>query len=86
MERMTKRPPSEGPAAAQEAALSRRGRLVAIVLAATMASWLAVQWLGGALGLPGAWVFAADLAALAAFGWALLATHGIWRRRQEMKE
>lgn len=68
-----------------ERALSRRARLVASVLVAAMASWLVLQWLGGAMGWPSGLVFALDLAALAAFAWALAATYGIWRRRRDMR-
>ena len=66
-------------AAGRDAA--RRGRTVAIVLIVTMALWLGLQALGAALGWPAGLAFALDLAALAAFGWALVATYGIWRRR-----
>lgn len=86
MRRMTARAPSEGPAESEaDRALVRRGRLVALVVAGTMVLWLGLQGLGGALGLPAAWMFVADLAALGAFAWALSATYGIWRRRQETK-
>ena len=63
----------------------RQGRLVAIVLVATMAIWLALQALGGALGWPARWVFLFDLAALAAFGWALIVTAALWRGRKDGK-
>ena len=71
-----------GTAAAAERALSRRARVVALVLVAAMGSWLGLQWLGGAMGWPPGLAFALDLAALAAFAWALAATYGIWRRRR----
>lgn len=56
---------------------------VAVVLVVAMIAWLAVQWLGGRLGLPVALAFAADLAALAAFVWSLVETYRIWRARRE---
>lgn len=61
---------------------ARQGRLVAIVIAATMVLWLGAQFLGGQIGLPVRWVFLFDLAALGALGWALIVTLGIWRTRQ----
>ena len=57
-------------------------RLVALVIAGAMIGWMFVQYLGGQLGWPPKYVFLADLAALAAFVWALVATYRIWRKRQ----
>ncbi len=64
---------------------ARRARLVAVVMVATMGLWLAAQWLGGALGLAGRYVFLFDLAALAAFAWSLVNIYWIWRARQKSK-
>ena len=64
-------------------ALSRRARLVSIVIAATVLLWLAAQWIGGALGLPDRFVFLIDLFALAGFLWALIVTWQIWRKSRE---
>jgi hypothetical protein len=69
----------------EEGALMRRGRLVALVMAGTMAAWIALQWIGGALGLPIALAIVLDLAALTVFAWALVNTYRIWRRRREMR-
>jgi hypothetical protein len=63
--------------------LSRQARLVAIVIAVTMVLWVALQWLGGRLGLPERYVFLLDLFALAGFLWALIVTWQIWRKRRE---
>lgn len=60
----------------------RRQRLVAVVLAATMVGWMAVQWVGGVMGWDARYAFLADLAALAAFFWALVVTYQIWRQRR----
>lgn len=70
---------------AQTRLLAREARLVAIVIAATMVLWLGGQWLGGRLGWDASYVFLLDLAALAAFFWALVVTWRIWQRlkRQE---
>lgn len=62
--------------------LARRARVVAMVLIATIVLWLAIQLVGGTLGLPPRYVFLADFAALAAFVWALAVTLQIWRRRR----
>ncbi len=67
-------------------ALARQGRLAALVIAAAMLMWLGAQWLGGRLGLPARYVFLFDLAALAAFVWALFVTYRIWRKRREDQE
>jgi len=61
----------------------RQARIVAVVLAVTMVVWLGAQWLGGQLGWPVRFVFLFDLAALAAFVWALVVTYRIWRARRE---
>jgi hypothetical protein len=65
-----------------DARRAREARLVAIVLAATMALWLGGQWLGGQLGLEARYAFLFDLMAIAGFVWALVVTYRIWRGRQ----
>ncbi|HEX9857620.1 MAG TPA: DUF5337 domain-containing protein [Paracoccaceae bacterium] len=62
--------------------LARQARLAAIVIAGTMVSWMGVQWLGGKMGWETRYVFLFDLAALAAFFWALVVTFRIWRRQK----
>lgn len=69
-------------ASARHDAEARTGRLVAIVIAVTMLAWLGVQWLGGQLGWEARYVFLADLAAIAAFIWALVVTWRLWRAKQ----
>lgn len=69
-------------ASARQDAEARTGRLVAIVIAVTMLAWLGVQWLGGQLGWEARYVFLADLAAIAAFIWALVVTWRLWRAKQ----
>jgi Family of unknown function (DUF5337) len=71
--------PSPDPAEARRAA---QARLVAVVLAATMVFWLGAQWLGGQLGWETRYVFLFDLAAIAAFLWAMVVTYQIWRGRR----
>lgn len=59
-----------------------QARLVAMVIAATMILWMGAQWLGGQMGWETRYVFLFDLAALAAFLWALVVTYQIWRGRR----
>lgn len=61
----------------------RRTRAVAFVIAGTMILWMGAQALGGWLGWETRFVFLVDLAALAAFVWALVVTYQIWRGRRK---
>lgn len=61
---------------------ARQVRLVAIVLAVTMVLWMGAQLVGGQLGLEARFAFLFDLAAIAAFVWALVVTYQIWRGRR----
>jgi len=72
-----------GNATDQDKALARQARLVALVIAGTMVLWMGAQWIGGRLGLEARYVFLFDLAALAAFIWALYVTYQIWRKRRD---
>jgi hypothetical protein len=63
--------------------LAKTARMVAIVIAVTMLAWIGAQWLGPRMGLAGRYAFLFDLAALAAFFWALVVTFQIWRKRRE---
>lgn len=67
-------------AGGRDLTLAREARLVAVVIAATVVLWLGMQWLGGRLGWDASYAFLFDLAALAAFFWALVTTWRIWRR------
>ena len=62
--------------------LKRDARLMAFVIAGTMLAWMGAQWLGGRIGLEARYAILLDLAALAAFVWALVVTYQIWRRHQ----
>ena len=62
--------------------LSRQARLVAVVIAATALVWLGAQWLGAQMGWEMRFAFLLDLAAIAAFVWAMVVTYRIWRQRQ----
>ena len=66
----------------QDRHLAGQARLVAIVIAATAVLWMGGQFLGGTFGWAPRFVFLFDLAALAAFVWALVVTNRIWRARR----
>ena len=63
---------------------ARQARLAAIVMAGAMVLWVGVNLIGGRLGLPGRYALLADLAALAAFIWALAVTFRVWRKGREL--
>jgi len=61
---------------------ARKSRQVGIIIAVTMAVWLVVQLVGDQYGWPARYALLVDLAALAAFIWALVVTYRIWRKRR----
>jgi hypothetical protein len=67
----------------EDSQLSRRARMVALVVAGTMVIWLGAPFIGKQLDLPGRYMLLFDLAALAAFFWAIVVAIQIWRRRRE---
>ncbi|MDA7428728.1 DUF5337 domain-containing protein [Primorskyibacter aestuariivivens] len=66
-----------------EQQIARQGRMTALVIAGTMLIWLAAQFIGPRLGLPGRYAILIDLLALAAFIWAFVNIYQIWRKRQD---
>ena len=62
---------------------ARQARMVGIVLVATMAAWLLAQEIGRQYGWDARYAFLFDLAAGAAFIWALVVTYRIWRKRRD---
>ncbi len=66
-----------------DAALSARARMVALVIVVTMVLWMGGQWVGAQSGLAARWFFLLDFAALAALFWSLFVAWQIWRRRRE---
>ena len=60
---------------------AKQMRLVAIVIAAAMLVWLAIQAIGQEYEWAARWAYLADLAAIGAFVWSLIVTWRIWRRR-----
>lgn len=67
----------------EEAALARKGRIAALVIAGTMLIWLAAQVIGPAVGMAGRYALLFDFAALAGLFWALVVTYQIWRARRQ---
>lgn len=67
----------------RQMAMARQARLVGIVLVATMAAWLLAQEIGRQYGWDARYAFLFDLAAGAAFIWALAVTYRIWRKRRD---
>ncbi len=66
---------------ADQLALAKQARLAAIVIAVTGVVWLLAVSFCGQLGLPVRFVFLIDLAALAAFFFALVLLFRVWRAR-----
>lgn len=61
-------------------------RLAAAVIIITMLCWMGATWIGGKIGLPVRYAFLFDLAALAAFFWALIVLFLVWRQRQRHED
>lgn len=60
--------------------------MAAIVILVTMVVWMGASFIGGQIGLPTRFAFLFDLAAMAAFFWALVVLFQVWRARQRDKE
>lgn len=67
-------------------AAKSQARLASIVIVVTMVAWLLLSFLGGQLGIAAKYAFLVDLAAMAAFAWAMIVCFKIWRARQVDKE
>ena len=67
----------------QDRALAAQARLVSVVIAVAVVLWLGAQALGGRFGWEARYAFLFDLAAGAAFVWALAVTWRIWRQRRK---
>ncbi|MCX7890339.1 MAG: DUF5337 domain-containing protein [Rhodobacteraceae bacterium] len=66
----------------EERAMARQGRMAALVIAGTMLLWIGAQALGARLGWDPALAFVFDIAALAAFVWALAVAARLWQRQR----
>ncbi|MFN3938637.1 MAG: DUF5337 domain-containing protein [Gemmobacter sp.] len=69
--------------AERDRTLAREARVVAIVIAAATLGWIVLQELGRQYGWQWRYVFLFDLAAIAAYVWALAVTWRIWRLRRK---
>ncbi len=67
-------------------AQAKQARLAAIVIAVAGVAWIVAVNLGGYLGLPIKFAVLIDLAALAAFFFALVIIYRVWRARQRTGE
>lgn len=66
--------------------MARKGRTVALVIAATMVIWLVGTALVPYMGWPARFVFLFDMAAIAAFIWVFVVIWQIWQLRQQLNE
>ncbi len=71
---------------ARERAMARKGRVVAVVIVATMLIWLVGTNLVPYMGWPARFVFLFDLAAIAAFVWIFTNIWQLWRLRQQLND
>lgn len=67
-----------------EAAFARRMRVVALVIAVATALWLVGGEIGRQYGWDGRYAILMDLAAIAAYVWALVNAWQLWRKRREL--
>lgn len=72
----------KGSTVSSSATLAGQGRLVAVVIAAAALLWIGGTWLVEQQGWDPSYLLLVDLAAIAAFVWALIVTWGLWRRRR----
>ncbi len=63
-----------------------QARVAAIVIVVTMIGWFLLSFIGGRLEMAPKYAFLIDLAALAAFAWAMIVGFKVWRARQVDKE
>jgi len=70
---------------ARDTELARKGRMAAIVIAATAVFWILATLMGGYLGLTQRTRALFDLVALAGFVWAIWMIYQIWQLRQSDK-
>ncbi|GGE04093.1 hypothetical protein SAMN05421774_101715 [Gemmobacter megaterium] len=75
---MAARPPTDA------AAFARQMRVVGAVIAATTVLWLVLGEIGRQYGWDGRYALLIDLAALAAYVWAMFVAWQLWRKRREI--
>lgn len=67
----------------KDKAFARQMRQVALVIAGATMLWLILGEVGRQYGWEARYAFLLDLAALAAYVWALFVTWTLWRKRRE---
>ena len=67
----------------KDRAFARQMRTVALVIAGMTVAWLVLGDMGRQYGWEARYAFLIDLAALAAYVWALFVTWTLWRKRRE---
>lgn len=75
---MAGRPPSDA------AAFTRQMRVTGAVIAVTTVLWLLLGEIGRQYGWDGRFALLIDLAALAAYVWALFVAWQLWRKRRDI--
>ena len=60
----------------------KQARRAALVILVTFPLWMGISWLGGRMGWDPSYAILADLAAMAAFFWALVVLFQVWRARR----
>jgi hypothetical protein len=65
---------------------TKLAKRAAIVILVTFPSWMGFSYLGGKMGLDPSYAILGDLAALAAFTWAMVVLYQVWRHRQQNGE
>jgi len=60
----------------------KQARRAALVILLTFPLWMGISWLGGRMGWDPSYAILADLAAMAAFFWALVVLFQVWRARR----
>ena len=69
---------------AEQVAFVRGTRRVAMVIAGTTLIWLVLGEIGRQYGWEARFAFLIDLAAMAAYVWALFAAWQLWRKRRDI--
>ncbi len=81
-DQMPQKPQKPSP---QEAALDRKGRVAALVIAGAMLIWMLMQLIGAHMSWPLRFAFLFDLAAMAALFWALVVAYQVWQGRKMLR-
>ncbi|MFW2541744.1 DUF5337 domain-containing protein [Primorskyibacter sp. 2E107] len=64
----------------------KTGRKIALLIAGTGVAWIVINAIGAAMGWTTRTLALFDLAAVAAFGWAIWMIYGLWRSRREKQD